>query len=625
MSYHPSTQHLLDLFEHAHLPAHLQAVSAPLSVLAYQMANTVGSGAELTTGLRKLLEAKDCFVRQAVIDARSIETRTAAVDTEVEVRTAPIVGVDEQTRMITGIAVPWDTPATVRTSAGEYLEQFARGSIADGELVSVHVNHGGIKRGDLPIGALVSSRSTDPGQLVECRIANTARGDEVLELARDGVLKFFSVGFRPTEHEVRDGVVVRTKVALVEVSICENPVYKGAVIESVRSAATEQETEMTEEEIRALIEGHPEVAQLRTDNAEMVRRIGVLEAGGAQQQGRREWKTRSGGELLKAMLRGDADAVEEIREALQDIGMDRAETRAYEGQTLAENGLDRPVWLDKQLRLVNRRRPLTTLFSREPLPSEGSTFEYPVIESETGTVEVQAAEGDDLAFMQLKVGTAGGSIRTVGGYTSLSRQQIERNSVRFLDATMRYMDIQYAEAFELYVRGHLLALPTTAGDVSKRANLIALAGPKPDSAPEWISVVIDAKAMIEDESKGLLPDFIVMSRDVFKGIALIEDSTGRPIFDVSGDGQNTWGTMDLSSVELGGSISRLPFVVVPRLPANSFYVASREGITSMESSGAPFRLQDENIVNLTKDFSLYGYQGIYSEQPKGITKVTWTV
>ena len=35
------------------------------------------------------------------------------------------------------------------------------------------------------------------------------------------------------------------------------------------------------------------------------------------------------------------------------------------------------------------------------------------------------------------------------------------------------------------------------------------------------------------------------------------------------------------------------------------------------------RLEDENIINLTKDFSLYGYQSIYSEERKGISKVTW--
>lgn len=66
---HPATEHLLKLFSYEHLPPHLQAVSKPICHLAVMMADTLGSGPELTTGLRKLLEAKDCLVRQAVIDA----------------------------------------------------------------------------------------------------------------------------------------------------------------------------------------------------------------------------------------------------------------------------------------------------------------------------------------------------------------------------------------------------------------------------------------------------------------------------------------------------------------------------------------------------------------------------
>lgn len=69
--HHPATAHLLSLFEYEHLPRHLQTVSQPLAALAHTYADTLESGPELTTGLRKLLEAKDCLVRQAVIDART--------------------------------------------------------------------------------------------------------------------------------------------------------------------------------------------------------------------------------------------------------------------------------------------------------------------------------------------------------------------------------------------------------------------------------------------------------------------------------------------------------------------------------------------------------------------------
>lgn len=62
---HPSISHFLPYFEYAHLPANLQAVSAPFGELAKQIASTL-DGQETAACLRKLLEAKDCAVRAAL-------------------------------------------------------------------------------------------------------------------------------------------------------------------------------------------------------------------------------------------------------------------------------------------------------------------------------------------------------------------------------------------------------------------------------------------------------------------------------------------------------------------------------------------------------------------------------
>ena len=63
---HPSTTGLLRYFEYAHLPPRLQAVSKPIGDLAHTLVADLPDGPELTTGLRKLLEAKDCLVRAAL-------------------------------------------------------------------------------------------------------------------------------------------------------------------------------------------------------------------------------------------------------------------------------------------------------------------------------------------------------------------------------------------------------------------------------------------------------------------------------------------------------------------------------------------------------------------------------
>lgn len=57
----PSTT--IKYFAFAHLPPHLQEVSKPMGELAEKMEKELPDGPEKSAGMRKLLEAKDCFVR----------------------------------------------------------------------------------------------------------------------------------------------------------------------------------------------------------------------------------------------------------------------------------------------------------------------------------------------------------------------------------------------------------------------------------------------------------------------------------------------------------------------------------------------------------------------------------
>ncbi|MCB1423207.1 MAG: hypothetical protein KDJ69_12230 [Nitratireductor sp.] len=54
---------ILKYFAFEHLPDPLKAVSQPLSELAHKLDAELPDGPEKSAGLRKLLEAKDCFVR----------------------------------------------------------------------------------------------------------------------------------------------------------------------------------------------------------------------------------------------------------------------------------------------------------------------------------------------------------------------------------------------------------------------------------------------------------------------------------------------------------------------------------------------------------------------------------
>jgi len=76
-------------FAFAHLPPHLQLVSKPLGVLADLLEQLLPNGPEKSAGMRKLLEAKDCFVR-AALDLAPAELLAKA----------PITDTDRLTKLI---------------------------------------------------------------------------------------------------------------------------------------------------------------------------------------------------------------------------------------------------------------------------------------------------------------------------------------------------------------------------------------------------------------------------------------------------------------------------------------------------------------------------------------------
>ena len=59
---------ILRYFDCDHLPAGLRGAAQPICDLAKYYDDNLDRSAECSAGLRKLLEAKDCFVRAKLID-----------------------------------------------------------------------------------------------------------------------------------------------------------------------------------------------------------------------------------------------------------------------------------------------------------------------------------------------------------------------------------------------------------------------------------------------------------------------------------------------------------------------------------------------------------------------------
>lgn len=71
---HPATQHLMKwLAVNPNLPLEQRAVATVIARAARELLTVLEDGQELSAGLRKLREAKDCFVIQSLEDGAARE------------------------------------------------------------------------------------------------------------------------------------------------------------------------------------------------------------------------------------------------------------------------------------------------------------------------------------------------------------------------------------------------------------------------------------------------------------------------------------------------------------------------------------------------------------------------
>lgn len=496
---------------------------------------------------------------------------------------------NEEDRTVSGIAVPYGQDASI---GGVYTERFERGSISE-DITDVKLFYGH----EEPIGKLIEGRDSEQGFEIVAKISDTARGNEVRTLLKDGVLNKFSVGFVPVESERDGSTVIRKAVSLREVSVVPFPAYAGATIQEVRE--DEPTTETIEEEIP--MESRTEdvkfdVQAVQEDVAELRR---LVEAGFTVATSEPSVDTRSGGEVLKAIISGDEETI-----------------RAYAGNTTG-NSVMLNTFIGDLTRIVDTPIGVRALMSTGVLPATGNTLEYAKLSSNSVAVGEQAAEGDDLTYGQVALTTETAAVKTFGGYTTLSRQAIERSSVNFLDAHLRAMATAVANNLNTYVRGGFVtthdANITAGSDIALGAALAA------GTYDQWLDAIVEAADTFERNGWGI--DALAVSKSVFKTLMKLEGSDGRPLMVVQGNsGVNTVGSVN--PLALGGSFAGLSVAVDTGLTGDKAAFVNSNAIRLY--SAPVVSLTDDNIINLSRDFSVYQYGALATEAPEAIVPVTFS-
>lgn len=495
---------------------------------------------------------------------------------------------DAEKREITGIGVPYNTEVAIWD---DLHEQFAPGSVdATGAILRYAHRE--------PIGAITATRDTDTGFEVTARISHTQRGDEVWQLVKDGVLNRMSIGFEPitkTVEESDDGVehVTWTKVKAREFSIVEFPAYPTAEITNHRS---KKEKEMTDTTAPAI------------DLAPLTDRLDTLERSIATLGERDNTPAlpafRTFGEYVLAMKRGDDGA-----KALQRAAYT---TAAYEQ-------LPAP-WLGVLHKRMTAKQPVCEMFTRTPLPKEGMTIEY-AKKADAGTIQVakQAQEGAELVTGQPGTWTVeSAKVETYGGVAdNITRQVIERTTApNVLDEIFTDLAFQYALAIEKAMQAELAGAITKAEETPTHTleNVDAITA---DTLLDTLLALSDAY-----EETPYLMDGLVVSPAVFQ--KLLHLPAKDKALQLVGAPDTRIGTITLAQpgkadVGTQWTLRRGKF-----LTGNKMVAYSKEALVLAESPGAPMRLQNDNIHNLTKDFAVYGYAATYAPHADLIKAVKFT-
>lgn len=498
--------------------------------------------------------------------------------------------VDTERREIAGIAVPYERDAEI---GADYVERIARDAVQDSDDALLFWRHAE------PIGKLLSAENTDAGWQIRARISETALGNDAMTLARDGVVTQLSIGFESEADSTStrsDGatVVTRERIRVREVSLVPFGAYANdASVTEVRARTSTPKAperhDMTDTTTA------PELVEVRE-------RMDELERRAAQFIVRDETPaidTRSAAEIVKALAAGDESTLRNVNDLYQ-----RAYTGGTSADTVTQNG-----WVGDLTRIYDASSGvLSSLFGSGTLPAQGLNVEYGKLSSNTVDVDEQENEGDDLTTGKVALTTATAPVKTYGGYVQLTRQEIERSSLPILQHSLNALAQAAGARQKIAVRSAFNTVVTAqaADSVLLGATLAA------STYTNFVNAIVDAAVKFDGRARSI--DALVVSATVFKKLAGLTGSDGRPMMSVDGSGANTIGRLNITA--LNGSLLGVPVILDAGQTGDAANFINGAGITVYTSPLVS--LQDSNIINLSNDYSVYRYAAVAAEEPTSI-------
>ena len=479
---------------------------------------------------------------------------------------------EDSPRTITGVAVPWDTPATV--SSGESV-MFKRGAFdVNAKAPKLIENHDMTQLR----GVVVELADDDSGLLFTAKFAKTQAADEAIELVKAGAYDSVSVGAIPVKYKFdKNGTMVVSKANLVEISLVAQPAFADAVITEIAASQPEEEeavepqpNDIPEEE--TMSQETPAVEA----SAEIVPTAPIVFA-----QARKEVALPTAAEYIAAAIAG-GDAWHAMSAALKAAAPDVVTS---DTPGILPLPIVQPVY--NNFRGI---RPVVDAIGPKAMPGGGKVFIRPEVTTHT-SIAAQSAENAALQSGTFVVFNNQVTKNTYGGYVNISMQDLEWTDPAVLQLILDDMGRIYANQTDDVAADALLAGVTQSAVLTD-----------PTSPSEWVSDVFNAATTILSNSNGNLPTHLFLSPNMWSYLGSLVDTAGRPLFPQVGP-MNAFGTVQAGATDAVAFGLRV--VVDRNFAADTVIVGDASGFEIFEQQKGALSL--ESPSTLSRTLSFHGY------------------
>lgn len=525
--------------------------------------------------------------------------------------------VDEQARTITGLAVPWGQ--VTRKNGRKF--RFEKDSLVwkDTGRVKMLEDHDNSQA----IGRAVSLTSTELGLEVVFKIARGAAGDKALALAADGVKDGLSVGVDYVDDgfEMDGDVISVRKAALREVTLTAMPAYDDARVTSVAASQDGKDVTMSDKpDTTPQAPALPDLGQISQAITEGFARLPQREivsatGGSVSVTEPKPYRlTRNGDVASNGKFEFSTDVFEGAK------GDQQAQARALgflgeylgfdvdttDGAALTPNRQRPDLYVDQR----DYRFPLWEAVNRGTL-QDNTPFVLPKFNTSSGLVAAHT-EGVEPTAGAFTVTSQTITPRAVSGKVEITRELWDRGGNPQISSIIwRQMVRAYMESLEAYVVTVLDAASPTGITLTTNAVDDAL-------ADELQTAFVNLQYV----RGGFAFDTFAVQIDLYRRLALAEDSTGRPLFpmlgpmNTNGQARKLWGSLDVGGIE---AIPSWALAATGSVAASS-YLFDRYAVNFWAS--APQRLQFEYRVAYV-DLAIWGYQAGAITDLTGVREVIY--